>query len=274
MFFIEIKNLPELIADVDGLIKDRIPKMTAMALTEMAKKLKEAAPAEMERVFDRPNPWTLGGVDYQMAYVNDLKAYVWIKDWGAGLKTNTPAAKYLLPEVMGGPRNLKRFERALQAAGVMPSGMYAMPGAGAKLDAYGNMDRGQLIQILSYFQAFREVGSKANMTEKKKASLAKGSKRAGRRGFEYFVGVPGSDGIPRPGKDFKSASKLPLGVWQRTAFGPMGSAIKPVLIFTKKAPVYQPRFKFFEWSQAFVDREFPGIFERIVNETLAYRRGV
>ena len=106
------------------------------------------------------------------------------------------------------------------------------------------------------------------MTDEKRKRMAKGSKRSGQRGTVYFVGRPGSDGVPRRDRDFKPASKLPLGIWQRTSFGAWGSAVKPIAIFVKR-PSYRPRrLPFHEWAQAYVDVEFPKVFARVAAETL------
>ena len=255
MIKMEVKGIDGILNDVDDLIKNRIPKMTAIALTETARALKEAGPAKMQEVFDRPTRWTLNSLYYQPASPADLKAFVWFKDEA---QKGTPATKFLWPEVHGGARNTKRFEKALQRIGVLPDGMQIVPGAGAQIDNEGNIDRRQITQILSYFRAFSEVGYAANITEKKKASLAKGSKRTGKRGFAYFVGRPGN-------------GKLPLGIYQRFSFGPMGSAIKPVLLFVKGVK-YSTRFPFYEWAQAFIDRELPVRLNRIIGETLAYHK--
>jgi hypothetical protein len=102
------------------------------------------------------------------------------------------------------------------------------------------MKTAQIVQILSYFRAFPEAGYKANITQEKKARLAKGSKR--RLGFVYFVGRPGG-------------GKLPLGVWQRVGFS-QGSAVRPILIFVNGAN-YPVRFDFQYVAQQTIAKEFP-----------------
>lgn len=270
MLTLKINGLKELQAGVDDLIKSRLPKMMAMALTEAAKGVQAEVVKDMNKVFDRPTRWTLNSLYVKPATQSDQSASVWFED-DIAAGNGTPPAKYILPEVKGGPRYLKRFESALRKAGVLPEGMYAVPGEAAKIDAYGNMDRGQIIQILSYFKAFPAVGYRMNITQKKKASLAKGSRRTGQRGFTYFVGKPGSDGVPRRGKDFKPASNLPLGIWQRVHFGPLGSAVKPVIIFVTRPPRYRVRLPFFDIAQEYLDKEFPNIFNRLAKEMYAYK---
>jgi len=52
------------------------------------------------------------------------------------------AAQYLLPFIQQTPRSNKALENRLRAAGLLPPGMFVIPGKGAKLDRYGNLDLG------------------------------------------------------------------------------------------------------------------------------------
>src|SRR5439155_26080975 len=132
----------------------------------------------------------------------------------------------LNPQIHGGSRDLKKFERALRSVGALPESHFIVPGAAAKMDAYGNMDRGQIIQILAYFRSFPEAGYRANTTAKGRARLARTT--LSRQGFAYFVGAP-------------AGGKLPLGIWQRFNLKP--SAIRPVMIFVKSV-LYSKRLDF------------------------------
>lgn len=233
--------------DFDTLLKtleatpEQLRFTTAVALTRTAQDVKKAEENEMRDIFDRPTPYTMTSVFMRSATKQNLEAVVWLKDFAGKA---TAAVDYLMPQIAGGSRRQKRFERALQAVGAMPEGYRAVPGDGAKLDANGNMDRGQIVQILSYFKAFPEAGYKANMTDKRKKALAKGSRT--RQGFAYFVGSPGD--------------RLPLGVWQRIRFA-AGTAIKPVMIFVRDAD-YESIFKFEYTGQQTVDRRFNTHFEQ------------
>lgn len=213
---------------------------TRVALTKTAKLAAEAEVKEMRDVFNNPTLYTLNGVFVLPATSNRLQAEVKLKDEATKA---VPAAKYLAPQVSGGQRQLKRFERALQAAGAMPEGFRAVPGQGAQIDAFGNMSRGQLVQILAFFRAFPEMGYKANMTAQGRARLARGTRR--QPGISYFIGQPGD--------------RLPLGVYQRVRFFG-GSAIKPVLLFVRSA-VYEAVFDFKYVAEHTASAEFPGQFE-------------
>lgn len=221
--------------------REQIALATAKALTFTAERVRDAEKQEMQRVFDRPTPFTLNSLYMRGANPRNLEARVWFKDLGGsgGSRKNigTPAAHYLVPQVYGGGRTLKQFEVYLQRAGVLPSGMYAVPGAGAKLDAYGNMSRGQLVQILSALGAAEHSsGYYANKSKRKGARFNKATAL-------IFAGRP----HPR----------MPLGVWQRQG----QTGIKPLLIFVR-APRYNKRFNFYAIANATAMREFPMLLDR------------
>ncbi len=216
---------------------DQMPYATAVALTKTAKQGKEEIERQLPSLIDRPTPWTMKGFRLYPATKQKLLAEV---DFRAAMGSGTSARDYLSPLVYGGQRKLKAFERSLAGTGLLPTGYGAVPGSAAKLDAYGNMSRGQIVQILSYFKAFGEQGYSANMKDKRRQAMAKGNDRKGIRGVAYFVGRP-------------AHSRLPLGVWQRVSFGAAGTAIKPVLIFVSR-PTYRAQL------------DVPGIAKRVIAE--------
>jgi len=224
---------------------------TRVALTRTAKTAELAEVREMRDVFSNPTPFTLSSTFTRPATSTRMEAEVKLKDDSAKA---VPASKFLAAQVSGGQRKLKRFEVALTAAGVMPVGYRAVPGQGAKVDSYGNMSRGQIVQILAFFRAFPEMGYKANMNDNGKARLARGNKRV--QGFVYFVGTPGD--------------RLPLGVYQRISFNG-GTAVRPVLLFVRSA-LYQPRFDFKYVVEQTVKTEFQGEFQLAFAEAVRTAR--
>ena len=247
--------------DVKGVIADltkhidlekkHVQFATRVGLTRTAMKVKAAEEREMRDVFDRPTPFTMSSLSVRPATASNPTAEVKLKDFAA---KGTPATSFLAAQLKGGSRKAKRFERALLSAGALPPGYHAVPGSGAKVDAYGNMDRGQIVQILSYFNSFPEVGYKANMTDKRRQSLARGSKT--KQGYSYFVGSPGD--------------RLPLGVYQRFGFA-RGSAIRPVLIFVPSAR-YEATFDFDYVAKITIDKEFATEFTKALAEARSTAR--
>lgn len=249
MISIDIRhNIAETLRLLDTKIAKQVPIAAAIALTRTAIAVQADEIKEMRDVFDRPTPYTLGSVGVSTATKAKLEARIYLKSTTGN---SIPAAKYLAAEIVGGGRRIKRFESALRAVGALPEGCYAIPASGAKYDAYGNMDRGQIVQILSYFRAFPNAGYRANMTQAGRAKLARGTKK--KLGVAYFVGRPGN-------------GKLPLGIWQRIGFA-HGSALKPIMIFVTSA-LYEAVFDFAGVGRRTVARVFNTEF------AIAYRNAV
>lgn len=239
----------------------RINAVIATALTRTAVEIKAAEVVELNSVIDRPTPYTQNSMYVKSATADNLVAEVFLKDDLAG-GSGTPATKYLLPQVEGGQRHIKRFEKALQAAGVMPVGMQAVPGAYAKLDAYGNISRGQIQQILSQVGTELTAGHNRTLTKgTDKASKTKQRNAYGRAGGQ-FVAMPRAKGKLQPGIYIAEArnfgAKLGLG---RTG------KIKPVVMFVRSTS-YRKLFDFHGVAERVADERLGPNVERAVVESL------
>tara|TARA_R110001583_G_scaffold34551_1_gene115875 strand:- start:25103 stop:25870 length:768 start_codon:yes stop_codon:yes gene_type:complete len=228
-------------------IKKQIPFATALALTWTGKKLKENVQSVMRQRLDRPKAFTLNSVFLKPASKKSLVAKVWFKDW---IPKGTAADKYMRPAVFGGARRHKRSETAFIARGIMKPNQFFVPAAGAKIDAYGNMRKGQITQILSGLGAFSEMGYMANATRSRR------SKRK-RNANKYFVGHPGD----RHGSDVS-------GVWERKRIGTGATGIRPVLLFVDSAPKYRVRVPFFKIAEntknAHIKKNFEAALKRAI----------
>lgn len=223
----DIKAMQKLFHDLPSVVN----KAAATTITSVIYDGRDKVKEEMSKVFQSPTPYTLNSLKVIAARSNNLVGELRVKNQGDAGK-GTAADKYLAPEVFGHERNLKRFEKALRAARILPSNMFAVPASGAQFDQYGNMSRGQIVQILSYFQAFGEQGYRANAKQKRINSLKRGTKSS--YGFVYFIGGP--------------ATKLKPGIYKRTILG-HGHAIKPVILFVKQ-PKYTMRLN---WGKITVE---------------------
>jgi hypothetical protein len=152
-------------------------------------------------------------------------------------------------------------------------GRFYVPGKGAKLDIYGNMQGGQITQILSRMGRFGDAnGWEMNQTAASKERLAKQKKRTGKKSTEYFMVTDKVGGL------------LP-GIYQRTATGPSiggktaklvgaGSfqkgrerggffsvvrsrGVMPVMVFTRKAPRYKAVWPFFVAGKQTIESRLP-----------------
>jgi hypothetical protein len=211
----------------------------AVALTRTAQDVKAAERDQIGKVFDRPTPYTLRSLFLSPATKDKLEAMVWLKDDRAG--SGTPATRYLLPHIEGGSRGTKGFERALQRQGLMPAGHFAVPASGVKLDAFGNVSKGTINQILSQLRVQVTAGYESRAT-----GSARSKRSVRRQGVEYFV-------ITKP------HGKLKAGIYGRYRFA-SGSAVKPMFIFVPGVR-YSPRFRFFEVADQVVATAFPRHFE-------------
>ena len=213
------------------------------ALTRTAQAMKKDLQDEMRRVFDRPTPWTMNSLYVAPATRANPSARVWLKDERAVGK-GTPATKYLAPQIEGGTRSRRASERNLERLLVLSRGWFIVPGAEAKLDAFGNWSVGELKQVLSWFMAAQMTsGYVANLQPAKRAKLKQGTKK--RRGFEYFAVRPAD----------KAARWLHPGIYRKTKFA-FGGAIQPIAIFVH-AVSYQKRFDFYGVAERTARRQFP-----------------
>lgn len=225
-------NIDDVLRRVDERQK-AIPVATSNALNTTIFKVRDMEVEEMKRVLDRPTRFTLNALFIERATTATLSARVYLKEKWFG-------RHYLRPNIYGGPRPLKGFEIVLRNAGLLPSGMFVVPGEAAQIDANGNMSRGQLMKVMSALKlAQRTAGYSANRT-------AASAKRRGRKLEQYFVG--------RPGKH------SPLGVWQSFRFA-HGSAVKPILIFVRQ-PQYGVRYRFEQVAERIATKAFPLFLER------------
>jgi len=177
-------------------VSRKVERCAAIALTKTAQHSKVLLEAEMRSKLDRPTPFTLQGVVVRPAnYRNStIEASIAFKDY---------QARYMDSMVAGLPfqRGLKRFEKALQAAGVMPKGWIATPARGLGLDGFGNVGRGFLMKIIS------QIGTELLSGYWNRSHDAKVIARNKKRNGTFFVMLPGNK------------QGLPPGIYQRRQFG-------------------------------------------------------
>jgi len=253
-------NFQSVTARMNNAAQNQVPFAVATALTRTAKRVEDAEVHEMRDVFDRPTPYTMSAMRYVPATASRPEAWVGfdvqrITDIRGQTMSfsrgDTPASKYMAPQVEGGSRRWKRFERLLQMAGHLPQGWYAMPGAGARLDAYGNVSKGQIIQVLSQLRITAVSGFTRNMSDDARKQIA-AQRKAGGRFFVMPVG-----------------SRVQPGVYQREF---IGRTITPVFIFVRRA-TYRPRLDFYGIAQRVAEKRLPQQLQRALAESAARLSG-
>jgi len=263
MIKINTTGLDATAAKLRGLSDSKIKTAMVSAINQGAYAGKMAAENEIKSVFDRPTPWIQKSPRYWKATKAKPEARIDLDFWGN--KQGVSSEDVLRAEITGGQRKLKRFERALAAVGVLPQGMMIRPGPEAKMDAYGNMQAGQIVQILSFFRAFGEQGYKANMTDKGHAKLGRDNKRTGAKGFQYFA-IQKRWGRLGPGIYQRFVHTIPSEVTGKPI---TVSSVKKVMHFIKP-PSYQQRIKFYEVAgkaaREQVDKSFPEFLDQMLKE--------
>lgn len=222
-----------------------------MALNKMAEEAIGPLQSEVASVFDRPTPFTVNAFRIDYAKQSSLEAAVAVKDEKSGSSKGQAPEAWFEPQVYGGERQLKASEKRLRQAGVLPPGMYVAPGPGARLDAYGNMSRGHMMQLLSGLQTFDLSGSDHNATESYRSQAKKHAKA-------FFVIRKGNRAI---------------GIGERREWGPGSrNRFKIVLLFVRE-PAYAPRFDFHKVVRHVAEND--ALFESYIDEALAtaLRRG-
>ena len=261
MLNLKLENLKEVRQTFSEFSDRRFKSALATALTRTAVQVRDEVKAELPKAFDRPTPYTMrqlkyvaataektaSAVGFNIVAVTDIRgAVISYRDLGPG---ETPAGKYLQPNIQGGQRDLKRLEVALRAAGALPVGMIVIPGQGAKIDGYGNVARGQVVQVLSQLRIQLVAGTNRNMSADRRKQI-KAQERAGGR---FFVVRPGS-------------AKIQPGIYQREF---IGNNITPVFIFARVSSAkYKQRFNFNGITRKVSDRVLPFEMNRALQDSL------
>ena len=223
--------------------RKQIPFATSVALNKTANGV-QASLGKAMNVFDRPKPVTKKGIYVVRSTKAKLTAVVGLKSRSSGA---APVAEYLAPNIAGTRRMDKRSESLLKIIGVVPKGKQTRPGPDARLDSYGNMSRGQIVQIISYFRAFG------------------GIRTSGRgRSFETQ-----SEALNAPTKRKRSSASMfvtPIGIWERK-----GRAAKLLVTFTEPQ-AYSKKYDFDRVARTAAERKFDANFREALSNALATAR--
>lgn len=195
-------NLDHIIAETRKL-HPQFRFAAAVALTRTAKDAERALYSEMGRVWNAPTPFSLRSLFTKPATKADLTASVEIKDQFPSKAMLSPDETYR-HQYEGGRRRRKASELWFERAGLISSSESLAPSAGIRLDAYGNISRGMLMQIISQLR----LGLDPYQWKSKSRRSTANRKRSG----EFF---------------WSRGGHLSRGVWMRRGRGVI-QVLKPV----------------------------------------------
>jgi hypothetical protein len=239
---ITIKGLDELKKGLSDLQLEQYPYAMKNAINRTADKAKTAVVARMDIDFDRPTAFTKNSMRVEYATKSKLSGAVRFKD----PERLSDSQHYLYPNVYGVKRGFKKFEAALYAKRLLPSGWYAVPGKDQPLDAFGNVSSGLIKEILAWFEANPiNAGYQSNMTAATRAKRKRGTKKT--FGYEFFA-------LNKP------SGRLLPGIYRRVF---LGDEIKiySVFIFVPASHVWYTRsYKFHETGRDIFNTAFKTTF--------------
>lgn len=251
-------DVDQLSRKLTAIEKRNFPFALAQALNKTAEAAQASARIGM-RVFDQPIPFTLNSVlitkltKREVRELGRLYTDVFLRD---SATKGTPPVKYLEPEARGGGRRVKRFERALRYAGVLGPNEWAIPNPKKfGKNAAGNVPAGTITSILSQLRASPDPSQ--NVTEKSAQQLRAKGKRL------YFT--------PRPGSRLKPGVYVRMG--RRTAKGGDPRGARPILLFTRSPPAYQPVWDFDRLVREVHEGRFEDLFRAQLKRAVATDRG-
>lgn len=229
-------DIEQAIKKLDSISGRQLPFILARGLTMTGQQVKTAERETIRTVFNRPTPFTVNSPMLKPATKYNLEAIVWLKDFAP---KGTAGLDYLMPQIIGGARKVKRFERQMRNYGLLPPGMFVVPGAGAKLDQYGNIPGSKYVQILS------AVGASSDSYQNRTSRSALRNKKQSR----YFV-VKQKRGRLRPG-----------------VYEIVGDRPRIILAFVKQ-PAYEAIYPFFEVAKKVARENFlPNVY-RVAEDVL------
>jgi hypothetical protein len=216
----------------------RMADVLKFAINDTVDDMVKGQRIEMRRVFDNPRPYTLNALfgKYIKKGSGILNAGIAFREFG-GVK-GTPAYKYLMPNIKGGPRNAKRSEKALRQLGLLDSGTFTVQGREYEKDQYGDIPGGQYTRMLA------ELGASGLGLQG-----AKSQRNPRTKGNKKFGLMYRQDGRPFAIAEYRGGQPVIM------------------LVFTAM-PSYQPRYDFYGLASRQVKYSLPKHFNRVFSRMM------
>lgn len=252
MIQVKIEGTQALIARLAGQQK-QVAYAASRALNTLAFKAMREGQAHIRANLDRPTNFAVKAwYVRRKATKAALEAVVGWSDFVSSKRIQegqfAGAEYYLSQHWSGGGRKIKAFERQLRRAGLLPSGMFSVPGNAADelgmIDAHGNFKGSAIVAILSRLGTFDELGYTANATVRQSKRI--GAARSAARKV-FWAGKPGKN--------------TPPGIWMIDDAHSERGRLRPVMIFVK-APHYRVRLNIDHIHRTVVAAGFRQEFDR------------
>ena len=227
----------------------------AKALNDTGFQVRREMQAALRSSFDRVTPWVEKSPKVFAATPDKLSVAVAptisTNAWFRGGKVGVDPQDVLQAQEFGGRRRDKKSEVVLRRSGWLPPGYQTAipkdPFPGSE-DGRGNIKGPFIRSVLSYLQAFEELGHTQNMKKGARERVERGGtkrqldQQGPRMGRKYFI-AGGRAAVTWDNKKYRSGAgntkHLQPGIWASLGSGSTRQ-LRPVLIFVR-APSYQPR---------------------------------
>jgi hypothetical protein len=264
--------------------REQVPFAASLALTGVAGHAQASTVEQIRSKLHMPTRYTLDALFIKPATKAKLESMVYVKD-GKGARRYTDArfpslgAQWVAEGLnadktighlfKGGSREWKGIEWRFKERGLLPRGMAMAPGPACPLDANGNIPKDFLMQMLAYFEAFRDT--KQNMGAERRAEYLRGKTKLAQRksagatinGIEYFISR--GKGLWFGGGSWKRGrmQHLAPGIWQRVRHGTGGrSFVRPMILFVRQPSGYRRYFDLEATAQQALDKHWQAEWER------------
>ena len=209
--------------------------------------------AALRSSFDRVTPWVEKSPKVFAATPDKLSVAVAptisTNAWFRGGKVGVDPQDVLQAQEFGGRRRDKKSEVVLRRSGWLPPGYQTAipkdPFPGSE-DGHGNIKGPFIRSVLSYLQAFEELGHTQNMKKGARERVERGGtkrqleQQGPRMGRKYFI-AGGRAAVTWDNKKYRSGAgntkHLQPGIWASLGSGSTRQ-LRPVLIFVRT-----PRYK-------------------------------
>jgi hypothetical protein len=231
--------------------KTEIPSAIRNTLNDLAFDVRGRMVQEIQRVFDRPTPIVQRLPKVEKASKTKLDARLYLTDFFGG-DTNRRSASYaLIPHMTGQPdiRGRKGLEIRLQRQGRIGPDEWMVPGAGAKLNAYGNVAASEISRMLADIGAYNQYAGDASNT--KLATLAK------RKGAGRYIWLGAGHALQH---------NRVRGIYKK-----VGRKIIPVMVVITKAPRYSKRLRWDEVARLYSARRINYHADRAIAQAISRR---